>query len=113
MTLIKSTKNGQAVLEYFILTTVVVALLMFFTKTTWFADINTHLGTAFNAAADKITSGGADSSSSVPAAASAPVTTPSTPSTINLPLSGPSQELPGNIHMPAVTIPDINGGNKQ
>lgn len=112
MTLIKSTRKGQAVLEYFILTTVVVALLMFFVKTTWFTGINDHLGSAFNDAADKITSGGGAASSSASAVATPVTPAASTFDSGGLPLAGPSEELPGNIHMPDVIIPDINGGSK-
>ena len=108
MSLQKVTNNGQAVLEYFILTTVVVALLIFFGKTRWFTGINDHMNEAFNQSADNIIHG---TGAVVPPSAGASAQPPSAPSDNygGLPLKGPTEELPGNINLPNLTLPYSNG----
>ena len=54
MTLKKSNKRGQAIFEYFILTTVVVAVVLFFTNTKFFKDVQASCENAFNQAAEEM-----------------------------------------------------------
>jgi len=54
MTLKKINKRGQAIFEYFILTTVIVAVVLFFAASPYFNNIKTSCENAFNAGVDKI-----------------------------------------------------------
>jgi len=48
MTFKKINKRAQAILEYFILTTVVFMVVLFFSQSPYFADIKDSCETAFN-----------------------------------------------------------------
>jgi len=57
MTLKKSKRGwvkGQAIFEYFILTTVVVTVVLFFANSPYFANIKASCENAFNQAVNKI-----------------------------------------------------------
>jgi hypothetical protein len=54
MTFKKSNKRAQAILEYFILTTVVLSVVLFFSTSPHFNKIRTSCETAFNDAVDKM-----------------------------------------------------------
>jgi len=55
MTLKKSkTEKGQAIFEYFILTTAVVAVVLFFTASPLFKDVKSSCEKAFNNAVEEI-----------------------------------------------------------
>ncbi len=55
---LKKSKKGQAIFEYFILTTVVVAVVLFFTASQYFKDIfkdiKTSCENAFNQAVEEM-----------------------------------------------------------
>ena len=51
---LKKSKKGQAIFEYFILTTVVVAVVLFFTASPYFQNIKASCEDAFNKAVQEI-----------------------------------------------------------
>ena len=51
---LKKSKRGQAIFEYFILTTVVVAVVLFFTNSGLFRSIKNSCEGAFNQAVEEI-----------------------------------------------------------
>ena len=54
MTLKKINKRGQAILEYFILTAAVVAVVLFFTSSPAFQNIQSSCENAFNAGVEEM-----------------------------------------------------------
>jgi len=54
MTFKKINKIGQAIFEYFILTTIVMAVVLFFSANRYFVQIKRSCNTEFNAAVNSI-----------------------------------------------------------
>lgn len=51
---LKKSKKGQAIFEYFILTTVVVAVVLFFASSPYFQNIQNSCTNAFNKAVEEM-----------------------------------------------------------
>ena len=51
--------KGQSIFEYFVLTIIVVSIALYFAKTKAYQDVNRTANASFNAAVDKIITGGA------------------------------------------------------